>query len=213
MTDMEQMAGSGYNSHQLNQLFQKQLLQPRLQALHQSGCCFVMFSIPKMRIKQLRLSESSSKESGRDSNLVEFRFPANPDPSYDRANFTLPANATYKDLKNAVKDRKAKFEANPPEEWVERQRALKGEGSGSSFTETSEPSSGKEVATLQPSIKRLPNFETEGKYEVTIGDKTYHIYRDPESGMWFDANAPATSNHLEGFLGFSKKKLWLNFKA
>lgn len=54
------------------------------------------------------------------------------------------------------------------------------------------------------SVKRAPNFEQEGEYEVSLasGAKRY-IYRDPENGMWYEARTGKF--FTQAFLGFTKK--------
>lgn len=156
MTDMEQMRGAGYTEEP----------PPVAPAVPPTSPEPVVPSPPattkpqKLMLSDVLTAENSQQAAEKlgvefkgfwpGTNHVEFRFPPSDRPT-DRANFTLNPNATYKDLKNKVKTKRAEFEANPPAEWVAKQR-LKGEGSGQakSFADTSKPLGEGEVATLQP---------------------------------------------------------------
>jgi len=60
-------------------------------------------------------------------------------------------------------------------------------------------------AVPQPTVKRADDFADSGDYDVTAPDgKTYKIYRDSESGWWYQAD---TGRHFsDDFLGFTKEE-------
>jgi hypothetical protein len=55
----------------------------------------------------------------------------------------------------------------------------------------------------EPVVKRAPNFETEGLYDVEIGPHKTRIFRDPENGIWYEEGG---SHFSERLLGFNKKE-------
>jgi hypothetical protein len=69
--------------------------------------------------------------------------------------------------------------------------------------------------STEPVVSRAKDYSHSGEYDVTIGSKTYQMYRDRESGWWFQAN---TGKHFsQATLGFNKaeaiNKLVENHKA
>jgi hypothetical protein len=71
-----------------------------------------------------------------------------------------------------------------------------GPGSGCQGENCGRPSSGTKVT-------RGKDFERLGVYDVLVGNNKYQMYRDPESGMWYEEG---TGKHFsQAFLGFNKK--------
>lgn len=67
----------------------------------------------------------------------------------------------------------------------------------------------KPLETIKPedvTVKRSKDFSTTGNYEVSDGENTVKIYRDPESGWWYRAQAEGeTQKHFtELNMGFKK---------
>lgn len=54
-------------------------------------------------------------------------------------------------------------------------------------------------------VKRASDFRESGEYEVTVGGKTGRMFRDPESGNWYRADAGGENTHYSRrLLGFNK---------
>ena len=55
-------------------------------------------------------------------------------------------------------------------------------------------------------IKRSKDFSESGEYEVTIGDKTYRIFRDRESKYWYDADRLGGPSGFGGLLSTQNRE-------
>jgi hypothetical protein len=60
-------------------------------------------------------------------------------------------------------------------------------------------------ANGEPVMKRGKDFAFEGVYDVKIGDRSFRIFRDPESKDWYDADR-VSGGSSSGFLGFNRKE-------
>lgn len=60
--------------------------------------------------------------------------------------------------------------------------------------------------TTEPkvTIKKGKDFETEGVWEVTVGDKTSRIFYDKQSYSWWDLGKSLRPGSMEGFLGYNR---------
>ncbi|MNK46992.1 hypothetical protein D3C87_657930 [compost metagenome] len=57
----------------------------------------------------------------------------------------------------------------------------------------------------EPTVKRAADFKESGLYDVTVGDQTGKMFRDPESGWWYRDQDPGEKSHFSTrVVGFNK---------
>lgn len=60
-------------------------------------------------------------------------------------------------------------------------------------------------ALTEPTVKRAADFKDTGNYDVTVGDQTGRMFRDPESGWWYRDSEPGEDVHYSRRqIGFTK---------